>query len=149
MQSGNPITINAGNNTLGLGGNATSYADQSAAVEIPSHQNAMVRPVRGVFSQPAPLAWGNSKRSSVKGPGRDNWNISLFKDFHFSERTGIQLKVETFNTWNHSQITGVNSGVLNGTLGTGAGAYNSTQGYVNGIADPCVFQLGAKKVHTS
>ena len=143
MQSGNPLTIGAGTNTLGLGGNASSYADQNGAVKYP-HTRQQWFDGSGVFSQPAPLTWGNSKRSSVKGPGRDNWNISLFKDFQFSERTGIQLKVESFNTWNHSQITGVNTGVLNGTLGTGPGAYNATQGSATGFADPRVFQLGAK-----
>jgi hypothetical protein len=51
---------------------------------------------------------------------------------------------ESFNTWNHTQFTGVNTGVLNGTLGTGSNAYNSTAGAINGVADPRVFQLGAK-----
>lgn len=143
MQSGNPLTINAGTNTLGLGGNANSYADQNGPVKYP-HNRKQWFDGSGAFSQPAPLTWGNAKRSSVKGPGRDNWNVSLFKDFHFGERAGIQLKVESFNTWNHSQITGVDSGVLNGTLGTGPGAYNPTQGAVNGFADPRVFQLGGK-----
>ena len=143
MQSGNPLTINAGTNTLGLGGNATSYADQVGQVSYPHSVKQWFSGV-GAFAQPAPLAWGNSHRSSVKGPGRDAWNISLFKDFHFTEGTGVQFKAETFNTWNHTQFTGVNTGVLNGQLGTGANAYNGTQGAVTGIADPRVFQFGAK-----
>ena len=143
MQSGNPLTINAGNNTLGLGGNATSYADQVGPVSYPHTVKQWFNGV-GAFAQPAPLAWGNSHRSSVKGPGRDAWNISLFKDFRFTEATGIQFKAESFNTWNHTQFTGVDTGVLNGTLGTGAGAYNGTAGAINGVADPRVFQFGAK-----
>lgn len=143
MQSGNPLTINAGNNTLGLGGNATSYADQVGTVTYPHTAKQWFNPV-GVFSQPAALTWGNSHRSAVKGPGRDAWNLSLFKDFHFTEATGVQFKAETFNTWNHTQFTGVNTGVLNGTLGTGANAYNSTAGAINAVADPRVFQFGAK-----
>ena len=143
MQSGNPLTINAGNNTLGLGGDATSYADQVGPVSYPHTVKQWFNGV-GAFAQPAPLAWGNSHRSSVKGPGRDAWNISLFKDFRFTEATGIQFKAESFNTWNHTQFTGVDTGVLNGTLGTGAGAYNGTAGAINGVADPRVFQFGAK-----
>jgi hypothetical protein len=143
MQTGNPLTINAGTNSLGLGGNATSYADQVGPVTYPHTAKHWFNGV-GAFAQPAPLAWGNSHRSSVKGPGRDAWNISLFKDFHFTEGSGIQFKAESFNTWNHTQFTGVDAGVLNGHLGTGADAYNDTGGRINAVADPRVFQFGAK-----
>ena len=143
MQSGNPLTINAGTNTLGLGGNATSYADQVGAVTYPHTVKQWFSPV-GAFAQPAPLAWGNSHRSSVKGPGRQNWNLSVFKDFHITEGSGVQFKAETFNTWNHTQFTGVNTGVLTGNSGTGANAYSSNAGAINAVADPRVFQLGAK-----
>ena len=68
----------------------------------------------------------------------------MFKDFHFTERTGIQFKADAFNAWNHTQITGVNTGVLTGALGTGANAYNSNEGTTSGAADPRVYQLGAK-----
>ena len=98
----------------------------------------------GAVAQPAPLTFGNAPKNFIKGPGRDAWNLSLFKDFQFNERAGVQLKVESFNTWNHTQFTGVNTGVLNGTTGTGAGAYNGTEGAVTSVADPRVFQLGAK-----
>jgi|SRR5665213_3176521 len=143
MQSGNPLTINAGNNTLGLGGDATSYADQVGPVSYPHTVQHWFSGV-GAFAQPAALTWGNSHRSAVKGPGRDAWNISLFKDFHFTEGSGVQFKAESFNTFNHTQFTGVDTGVLSGQLGTGAGAYNGTGGAINGIADPRVFQFGAK-----
>jgi hypothetical protein len=143
MQSGNPLTINAGTNTLGLGGNATSYADQVGSVSYPHTVKQWFNPA-GAFAQPAPLAWGNSHRSAVKGPGRQNWNLSVYKDFHITEGTGIQFKAETFNTWNHTQFTGVNTGVLTGNSGTGAGAYSTNAGAINAVADPRVFQLGAK-----
>jgi hypothetical protein len=143
MQSGNPLTINAGNNNLGFGGDTSPYADKVGSVTYPHTVKQWFNPV-GAFAQPAPLVWGNAPKAAVKGPGRDNWNLSLFKDFHFTEKTGIQFKAESFNTWNHTQFTGVNTGVLNGTLGTGSNAYNSTAGAINAIADPHVFQLGAK-----
>jgi hypothetical protein len=77
----------------------------------------------------------------VKGPGRDNWNLSLYKDFHIKESVGLQLRAETFNTWNHTQFTGVNNSVL---TGNSSNPYNSTAGQINAIADPRVFQLGGK-----
>ena len=142
MQSGNPLQINAGNNTLGLSGSTTNRADQVKAVTYPHTVNQWFDPT--AFAQPAPLTWGNSPKAAVVGPGRDNWTMSLFKDFRMTERAGVQLKVDAFNVWNHTQFTGVNTGVLNGTLGTGSNAYNSTAGAINAVADPRVFQLGAK-----
>ena len=143
MESGNPLSVNAGNNTLGFGGDTNDHADAVGKVSYPHTAAQWFNPA-GAFAQPAPLTWGDAPKNSVKGPGRDNWNLSLFKDFHFREKSGIQFKAETFNTFNHTQFTGVNTGVLNGTPGTGASAYNSTAGAITAVADPRVFQLGAK-----
>jgi len=68
----------------------------------------------------------------IRGPGRDNWGVSLFKDFSFKENLGMQLRFASFNTFNHTQWNGSNT-----TLGSGAGAITSA-------FDPRVFQLGAK-----
>ena len=35
--------------------------------------------------------WGHEPRDGVRGPGRDNWNISLFKNFLFNEEWGATL----------------------------------------------------------
>jgi hypothetical protein len=45
------------------------------------------------------------------------------------------------DTWNHTQFTGVNNSVL---TGNSSNPYNSTAGQINAIADPRVFQLGAR-----
>ena len=144
MESGNPLSINAGTNTLGLSGSTTDHAALAGGKITYPHTVTQWFNAVGAVQQPAPLVFGNAPKNFIKGPGRDAWNLSLFKDFRFNERAGVQFKAESFNTWNHTQFTGVNTGVLNGTLGTGAGAYNSTEGAVNGVADPRVFQLGAK-----
>jgi hypothetical protein len=89
----------------------------------------------GNFSTPALGDWGNLGNGVVRNPGRDNWNISLFKDFVISETRGslIELRIESFNTLNHTQFSGVNS-----TYGAGGfGAVNSTW-------DPRVFQFALK-----
>src|SRR5271170_4220887 len=87
------------------------------------------------FGDPAPGAWGDLGHNALRGPGRDNWNLSLFKSFTFSESRGsrFELRVESFNTWNHTQFNGVNT-----TFG------NSNFGQFNSAFDPRVFQLGGK-----
>jgi Carboxypeptidase regulatory-like domain len=87
------------------------------------------------FALPAVGAFGDAGHNSLRGPGRDNWNISLFKSFVLSETRGsrLELRVESFNTWNHTEFNQVSNG-----LGS------SNFGQVTSAFDPRVFQLGGK-----
>jgi hypothetical protein len=87
------------------------------------------------FAFPAVGAFGNAGHNSLRGPGRDNWNLSIFKNFMISEARGsrFEFRVETFNTWNHTQYNQVSNG-----LGS------SNFGEVTSTFDPRIFQLGAK-----
>ena len=138
-QSGLPLSVNAANDNLGFGGDTTNHANQLGTVTYPHTFKQWFNP--SAFAQPAPLTWGNASKNSVKGPGRDNWNLSLYKDFHIHERVGFQFRAETFNTWNHTQFTGVNTSVL---TGSSTSPYNSSAGQVNATGDPRVFQLGGR-----
>jgi len=46
---------------------------------------------------------GNAGRNPLYGPGINNFDTSLIKDIHFTEAKYIELRVETFNTFNHQQ----------------------------------------------
>ena len=71
----------------------------------------------------------------MRGPGRDNWNLSLFKSFPFSEdgTRRFEFRAESFNVWNHTEFNSVSN-----SLGA------SNFGQVTSAFDPRVFQLGAK-----
>jgi hypothetical protein len=94
-----------------------------------------------VFSMPAPGTWGDEPPNGVRGPGRDNWNISLFKNFVFGEaRTiNLQFRAEFFNIWNHPQWVGDS---INGGISTNFGAGNF--GAVTTAYDPRTIQLALK-----
>jgi len=94
-----------------------------------------------IYTAPAPGTWGNTPRDSVRGPGRDNWNLSLFKNFWFNQERGsnLQFRAEFFNVWNHTQFIG--NSVLNG-ISTNLGA--SDFGKVTGAYDPRTIQLALK-----
>ena len=87
------------------------------------------------FGAPALGAWGDLGSGVVRGPGRDNWNVSLFKRFIFSEQhqREFQLRFETYNTFNHTQFNGISTSFS-----------SSNFGQVTSVWDPRVFQLGAK-----
>ena len=77
---------------------------------------------------------GNAGRGTVRGPGYANWNISLFKNIPIRERVSLQLRWETFNTFNHGNPSGISS--LNIT--------STTFGLINSYRDPRLMQLAAK-----
>ena len=57
------------------------------------------------------------------GPGRNNWNMALFKAFRFSERAQFQFRLETFNTFNHTQFQNVDVGLGDSRFGQFTSAY--------------------------
>ncbi len=95
------------------------------------------------FSAPIP-AWaggpnqgfGNSGKDAIVGPGRVNFTTSLYKTFAIREGMSLQLRAESFNTFNHSEANGVNN--------TYTGPGNSTFGQVNSFYDPRSMQFSGK-----
>ena len=98
------------------------------------------------FSAPAcqtgPDCWGNLGFDAVRGPGRDNWNLALLKNFAFTERFKLQFRAESFNVWNHTQFKG---DANNGGIGLDFSANNF--GQVTSAFDPRVFQLALKLIY--
>jgi hypothetical protein len=134
MTSGLPVNPQISGNQGGNGiPNATNRPDVVGKVSYP-HSVAEWFDT-SAYALPALGAWGNAGHNSIRGPGRDNWNISLFKSFVLSESRGsrFELRVETFNTWNHTQLNQVSN-----QLGS------SNFGQVTSAFDPRIFQLGGK-----
>jgi hypothetical protein len=89
--------------------------------------------------------WGNLGHNALRGPGRDNWNLALFKTFTAGERLHFELRAESFNTWNHTQFNAVATSVLRGSTSAAASAVSGA-GQVTSAFDPRSFQLGAKVI---
>jgi len=83
-------------------------------------------------------AFGNERPGALLGPGFQLWDLALIKNFNFAERVHLQLRFESFNTFNHGSPNGINTAccstpALGGSFGT-----------VTGYHDPRNLQLGAK-----
>jgi hypothetical protein len=76
---------------------------------------------------------GNAPVFAVRGPGINNWDVSLLKNFVPKEGLKFQIGAEFFNLANHAQFE---------AIGTGMGA--ATFGVVTDARDPRVVQLRAK-----
>jgi hypothetical protein len=67
---------------------------------------------------PRQFTFGNSGRNILFGPGRVNFDYSVFKDFNFSERFKLQYRAEFFNLFNTPQFDLPNSSIGNPNAGT-------------------------------
>jgi len=67
---------------------------------------------------PRQFTFGNSGRNILFGPGRVNFDYSVFKDFTFSERFKLQYRAEFFNLFNTPQFDLPNSSIGNPNAGT-------------------------------
>jgi hypothetical protein len=140
-QSGNPVNVTYSPDTLGLGGTTTNRPDFSSASRgYPKKQTAWFN--TSAFSVPlAPWeggtnqGFGTAHKDAVVGPGLFNWNLSLFKDFHITKGEGpvIQLRAETYNTFNHTEWNNIDTGFTDGNFGQVTSTY-----------DPRTFQFGGK-----
>jgi hypothetical protein len=63
----------------------------------------MVPPALGTF--------GTMARNIFRGPGIQNWDFSIVKNWQ-AERLGIQLRAEFFNVLNHPNFASPNASVL-------------------------------------
>jgi hypothetical protein len=108
IESGIPINVSGGSNNNVGGGNRPNlngkikYVHQALSTTDP--YRAIQYYDTSMFSDPGAGNWGTLGHNALRGPGRDNWNLSLFKTFAFGETSGLQLKLETFNTFNHTQF---------------------------------------------
>ena len=84
--SGAPLNIGlSGQNVASIVPNTANRPDVSGAMMNPHTIHEWFD--TSVFSVPAPGTWGDEPHNAVRGPGHDNWNISLFKEnFLFQQR---------------------------------------------------------------
>ncbi len=141
--SGPPASITTSGNPGTLGGGVR--ADYIGGNIYPSNQNrySYFNPL--AFGRPVDGSLGNLGRNTLRLPGINNWDMSLFKNTKITERVTTQLRFEFFNVWNHTQWSGVNTGVTaanpgapvtSGTIGT--------SGQVNSTRDPRSLQMAMK-----
>ena len=121
-----------------------SYPKSRTTVSASSTQPTVQWFSPSSFAPPAPGTWGNLPFDALRGPGRQNWNLSLFKEFVINENRGsrLEFRAESFNTLNHTQFGGSGQ---NG--GVSANLGSSTFGKITSAWDPRVFQLGLKLIY--
>jgi hypothetical protein len=61
------------------------------------------------FQLPAVGTLGNGGKAYLRGPGVNDWDLSIFKNFPIREPFKLQFRAEAYNAFNHTQFSGVNT----------------------------------------
>jgi hypothetical protein len=131
IQSGLPFSVPLGYDNIGVGGGTTSRADIVAPVSYP--QTRLQWFSTSSFAAPPLLTFGDSGRNILRLPGRDVWNIALFKTFPLHESMKLQFRADSYNTFNHTQFNQVDGGFSDALFGQVTSTY-----------DPRVLQLSLR-----
>jgi hypothetical protein len=95
------------------------------------------------FALAPAYTYGNAPRTiGCQGPGYDNSDISLFKDFKSLERVTFQARVEALNAFNTAEL-----GTPNTTItGVGEGTNASTGAITSSLGFGRIIQIGGKVI---
>lgn len=72
---------------------------------------------RSAFAKATPGTFGNAGRNSFHGPGLNFTNLGLYKDVYIKEQMRVELRLESFNTFNHVNFNGPNGNVNSSQFG--------------------------------
>jgi Carboxypeptidase regulatory-like domain/TonB-dependent Receptor Plug Domain len=140
IQSGQSTTITQGTDPFGAFPNGLGMLSPGATVQIRADQIGDPngpKTAAEFFNTSAFVAasghFGSSRPGAILGPGLQVWDVSLIKNIKFAERVGLQLRLETFNTFNHGNPSGIDTNVGDSSFGA-----------VNAWHDPRNVQIGAK-----
>ncbi|HEV2425947.1 MAG TPA: carboxypeptidase-like regulatory domain-containing protein [Terriglobia bacterium] len=171
--SGEPVNFACGVSGFNSGTGDPVMCDPTGKVAI--HKSTYIDPTYGptlqwwdpgTVSQPQfselyanneTCMFGCMGRNVLTGPGRNNFDMALEKNFSLpwfnGEHSTMQFRLETFNTFNHTQFQYVNAGCSGSTPFGGScsafengvpGGANVGGGEVNTAWSPRNIQLGLK-----
>ncbi|MGA6986464.1 MAG: carboxypeptidase regulatory-like domain-containing protein [Terriglobales bacterium] len=141
--TGLPITMNENDDNALIGANA-------APVDVPNYTPGHVlgdtNPRHGnpyfntsLFSPELLGVFGDSARRFFHGPGLNNFNMTLAKAIKVTESKELDLRLDTFNLFNHAQFNNPT-----GLINAGFPDQGGTFGLVNSARPARILQLGAK-----
>ena len=134
LHTGQPFTLRS-NQCTGIWSGGTNCspdlvngADPNAAPSI--GRNAGQWFVTSNLTPPAFLTQGNTGINTNYGPGTRNVDLSLFKDFAFTETWKLQFRAETFNLGNTLQLGTPNGNRQDANFGKITGSQTGSERHV-------------------
>ena len=103
LQSGSPFTVNLSADVANNGEPLTAPSQRPNLVCNPNNGPKAVKQWfnTSCFTMPAAFTYGNAGRDIVIGPGLDDFDGTLQKQFRIRESTSLQFRLDVFNLFNH------------------------------------------------
>ncbi|HWZ99938.1 MAG TPA: carboxypeptidase regulatory-like domain-containing protein [Candidatus Dormibacteraeota bacterium] len=105
----NGASLSSGLSHGGIGTRIDGYLNPAAFTTAP-----LLYPTQCDPNQPDPTVFPNSNfcttgfgnlgRNTYRGPGQQNWDFSLIKNFKLTERQSLRFTTDFFNMWNHANF---------------------------------------------
>jgi hypothetical protein len=117
-QRGFPITIQAAD----PGGLNDTFNSNRADIVGDPYPSGFDKSVEhwfdtAAFAQPGLGQFGNTGRNILRGPGVNNLDFSVFKNFAVHGNMRLQFRFESFNFFNHPQFNRPDTNIANRTFG--------------------------------
>jgi hypothetical protein len=117
LQSGSPFNITTSRDLSNTGG-----ANRPFVVGDPNIDNPTIERWfnTAAFSNLVPgggYSYGDAGRNILRGPGFQNFDLGLFKNFRLTERFGLQFRAEAFNAFNHANFSEPSSDANSNSFG--------------------------------
>jgi hypothetical protein len=91
------------------------------------------------FANPLPGAYGNCGEGILRGPGAQNWDLSLFKNIAIKERVNLQLRWEAFNAFNHTNFGNPDTNVSDKGNGNFGRIFSASAGRIMQVSLKLIF----------
>jgi hypothetical protein len=145
LQTGTPFTVTA-TDVSATGG---SHASRASCISNPyvgattdrsqfvggSSPGFYLNPA--AFATPATGFFGNCAPRSFHGPGIENVDLSVFKNFQITERWRLEFRTEFFNSFNRANFNNPSSSIVPASLGSFGKTFST-------ITDPREIQFALK-----
>jgi hypothetical protein len=116
-QGGQPFTVTLATDPTNTG--ATAWPNVVGVGSLPADQRSRYRWFNtAAFVAPSCICFGNSARNILRGPGFQDLDFSLVRNFTFRERFRLQFRAESFNMLNHPNLGLPNASIGNAAVGT-------------------------------
>ena len=93
-ETGLPLNPTLSTDYLGLGGNTTDRPNIVGSLNYPGTVGQWFN--TAAFAAPPLLAFGNAQEGAIRGPGRVNFNLQMYKTFRLPvERANLKFGAES------------------------------------------------------
>jgi hypothetical protein len=107
---------------------------QSGGAIIPKSERTFYRFFNtSVFGRPPLGSVGTAPYVSFRGPGINDWDMAMKRNFQIKEKMRLELRMDSYNIFNHTQFSGVDATARFDAAGN---QINATFGRINGARAP-------------